>query len=255
MLLPETVSPPLPTNTPVDNDNHGRKSRRPRLIIAIVSIGLVLLLIVVAVFAALSWQAVPIVHTPTATPSLHTATPTATPIAGPRMMQLALDAGAITSLFVSQLGLQQSAITNLQVTPAAHNGLVLSLDLAINASGIHRVMPIELDTTLGIDQHQNIQLTVQQLKRDGLNAGTAAAARMQQALNQLLITSFMPSLQGELKGVKLISIATSTVIGCAHGTEMLVLLIQAPPIQGIAAQPTPVPFCFKGAINLSKLLP
>ena len=34
-----------------------------------------------------------------------------------------------------------------------------------------------------------------------------------------------------------------------------VLLIQAPPIEGIAAQPTPVPFCFKGPVDLKKLLP
>jgi hypothetical protein len=36
---------------------------------------------------------------------------------------------------------------------------------------------------------------------------------------------------------------------------MLVLLIQAPPIQGIAAQPTPTAFCFKGPIDVNKLLP
>ena len=40
-----------------------------------------------------------------------------------------------------------------------------------------------------------------------------------------------------------------------NGTEMLVLVIQAPPIQGIAAQPTPTAFCFKGPIDLNKLLP
>jgi len=36
---------------------------------------------------------------------------------------------------------------------------------------------------------------------------------------------------------------------------MLVLLVQAPPIEGIAAQPKPVPFCFKGPVDLNKLLP
>jgi hypothetical protein len=36
---------------------------------------------------------------------------------------------------------------------------------------------------------------------------------------------------------------------------MLVLLVQAPPIQGIAAQLTPIPFCFNGPIDLNKLLP
>ena len=50
-------------------------------------------------------------------------------------------------------------------------------------------------------------------------------------------------------------LACDTFEGCARATEMLVLLIQAPPIQGIAAQPTPVPFCFKGPIDLKKLLP
>jgi EmrB/QacA subfamily drug resistance transporter len=254
LVLSESLPPLPPLRDPGNGGgNHGRKRKR-RLIIAIASILLVLLLIIAAVFAAFSWQS-PVAGKPAATPAVPISTPTSTPVAGPRMIQLALDAGAITSLFASQLGLHQGAISNLKATPVAKNGLVLSLDLNINASGIHRVMPIELDTTLGIDQHQNIQLTVQELKRDGLNTGSYAAAQMQQALNQLLISALMPSLRGELKGVKLISVSTSTNIGCARGTQMLVLLIQAPPIQGIAAQPTPVPFCFKGPIDLSKLLP
>ena len=33
------------------------------------------------------------------------------------------------------------------------------------------------------------------------------------------------------------------------------LLVQAPPIQGIAAQPTPTALCFKGPIDPSKLFP
>jgi MFS family permease len=252
--LPESFTP-LPPMPDLGNNrsNHGRWPKR-RLIIAVASILLVLLLIIAAVVAVFTWPS-SVTGIPSTTPEVRTSTPTATPVAGPRMMQLALDAGAITSLFVSQLGLRQSAISDLKVTPVAKNGLVLSLDLTINASGIHRVMPIELDTTLGIDQHQNIKLTVRQLKRDGLNAGSYAAARMQQALNQLLITSLMPSLHGELKGIKIVSISTSSAVGCAHGVEMLVLLIQAPPIQGIAAQPTAVPFCFKGPINLNNLLP
>jgi hypothetical protein len=36
---------------------------------------------------------------------------------------------------------------------------------------------------------------------------------------------------------------------------MLVLLIKAPPIEGIAAQPTPTALCFKGPIDISKLFP
>ena len=78
---------------------------------------------------------------------------------------------------------------------------------------------------------------------------------MGQAVNQMLLSSLMPALRGQLQSAKLISVHTSTSIGCARGTEVLVLLVEAPPIQGIAAQPTPVPFCFKGSIDINKLLP
>ena len=36
---------------------------------------------------------------------------------------------------------------------------------------------------------------------------------------------------------------------------MLVLLIQAPPISGIAAQPTPSALCFTKPVDLNKMLP
>ena len=180
---------------------------------------------------------------------------TATPIAGPRMIQLALDQAALTSMFVTQLGLQTGALTDMKVIPMPNDGVIISLNLHINASGIQRVMPVEMDSTVGIDKHQNIQLHVLRLKRDGIDVGTGAAASMEKALNELMISSVMPALHGQFKGVKLISVHTSTSIGCARATEMFVLLIQAPPIEGIAAQPTPVPFCFKGPVDLKKLLP
>jgi MFS family permease len=257
---PEGTPPTPPTDENGDGGGGGRNpKRRRRFIIAIISAILVLLLIGVGVLAAFTWQSpddtsgtAPATG-PGGLPS--TASATATPIAGPRMIQLALDSGALTSLFVSQLGIQQGALSGLSVVPAPNDGLVLSLNLHIDANGLHRVMPIELDSTLGIDKQQNIQLRVLHLKRDGLDAGPAAAASMQSALNQLLLSSLMPALRGQLKGVKLISVHTSTSIGCSNGTEMLVLLIQAPPIQGIAAQPTPTAFCFKGPIDLNKLLP
>ena len=252
------LPPTPPPDEPGENGGNGGRPphKRRRMVIAIVSILLVLLLIIGGVFAAFMWQ------TPDTTGSTTfggltgaNGTPTATPIAGPRMIQLALDQGALTSLFVSQLGLQQGALSDLKVVPTPNDGLILSLNLHIDANGIHRVMPIEMDSTIGIDKQQNIQLHVLHLKRDGLDAGAAAASSMGQAVNQMIISALMPALRGELKGVKLISVHTSTSIGCAAHTEMLVLLIQAPPIQGIAAQPTPVPFCFKGTIDINKLLP
>ncbi len=245
--------PPLPPDAGWHGGNGGKpKPRRRRLLIALACLLLLLLLIGAGVFVAFTWQSPTAASngTPGGAPA---ATPTV--VSGPRLIDLALDQGALTSLFVSQLGLQQGAITNMKVTPVAHNGIVLTLNLNIDAAGIHRVMPVELDTTISLDHHQNIQLAVHHLKRDGIDAGPAAAASMQQALNHLLISQLMPSLHGQLKGVQLLSVTTSNAAGCGSNTEMLVLLVKAPPIQGIAAQPTPTPFCLKGPITINKLLP
>ncbi|MEO8973410.1 MAG: MFS transporter [Ktedonobacteraceae bacterium] len=252
----EPPVPPIPVSS--GNEGNGRNPRkRRRLIVAIACLLLVLLLIIGGVFAAFMWQSNSTngtASTATATTS-PTHTPTATPIAGPRMIQLALDSGALTSLFVSQLNLQQGTLSNLHVAPTPQNGIVLNLNLNINSNGIQRVMPVEIDGILGIDKQQNIQLNVTHLKRDGLDAGAVAAGNMQVAMNQLMVGSVMPALRTELKNVKLISARTSSTISCGMHTEMLVLLIQAPPIQGIAAQPVPISLCFKGPIDLNKLLP
>src|SRR5437763_1603799 len=194
-LPTELAQPPLPpTNDNEGNDGNGGRNpkKRRRLIIAAASILLVLLLVGVGVFAAFTWQ----------TPGTGTTNPnapagakaTATPISGPRLFQLALDQGALTSLFVKQLGLQQGALTDLKVVPTPHDGLILSLNLHIDANSIHRVMPIEMDGTIGLDKHQNIQVNVLQLKRDGIDAGPVAAASMGQAVNQMLLSAVMPSL-------------------------------------------------------------
>ena len=180
---------------------------------------------------------------------------TATPIAGPRMIQLGLDAGALTSVFASQLNLKGGALTDLAVTPTPGDGLVLNLNLHIDANGLHRVMPLELDGTLGVDTQHNLSLNISHLKRDGIDSGPNAAAQMQGAINQLLVSAVMPALRGQLKSAQLVSAHTSSTIACGKGTELLVLLIKAPPIQGVAAQSTPISFCFKGPIDLNKLFP
>jgi hypothetical protein len=170
------------------------------------------------------------------------------------MIELAMNDVALTSIFVSQLGLADGTLSNIHTTPVAGDGLVITLDLTINASGLHRVMPVELDTTLGLDTHQNLALTVQHVKRDGLDAGPTVAATMQSSLNQLVLKTVMPALHGQLQGAKLVSVHTSSTVACGNGAEMFVLLIQAPPIQGIAAQPTPSALCFSKPVDLSKLL-
>src|SRR5439155_13260986 len=162
-----------------------------------------------------------------------------TPISGPRMIELALDQTALSTLFTSQLGLNQGTITNMQVIPVPGDGVVLTLTLHINASGIHRVMPIELDSIIGVNQQQNITLHVLHLKRDGLDAGPTAAARMEQALNQLLLSSLMPSLHNQLKNEQIISVHTSTSIVSISGTEIHVLFIKSIHIEGVTSQPNP----------------
>src|SRR5579885_2776636 len=249
--------PPLP---PTSNGGSGRgrnaKNRRRRLVV-LISLAAILLLTGAGVFAALAWQT-PTTGSPTSSsgaPNATGATDTPAVLSGPRYFQIALDQGALTSIFASELGSQQSTLTDLKVVPLPHDGIVLSLNLHIDASGIHRVMPIELDGTVGVDAHQNIQLHILHLKRDGRDAGPAAAANMQTAINQLLVSSLMPTLRGQLKGVQIISAHTSTTIVCGQNTGMFVLLIKAPPVQGLPAQPTPVSFCFKGTVDPSKLFP
>jgi hypothetical protein len=139
---------------------------------------------------------------------------------------LAVNQDTLTSLLASQLGAQQNTLTGLEITPKPDNEVIMNMNLNISASGIHRVMPIELDCTVGLDQQQNIQMHVLALKRDGQDAGSAAATHMQTALNQLLISLLMPNLHSQLKGMKLVSIQTSQSLCCGVKTEMLVLVVQ-----------------------------
>jgi hypothetical protein len=260
-LETQAGQPPVPPGDDQGNSGgkKGRNPKRRRLIFAIVGGSLVALLVGGGVFASFLFEddssdtSTPVAANGAATQQGTDATPT--PVAGPRRFQLALDKGALTSLFVSQLHLQQGALTDLQVTPVSNDGLILSLNVHINANGINRVLPVELDGQIGLDQQQNLQLAVTHLKRDGQDAGPTAAANMQRAINRLMSDTLMPALRGQLKNVKLLSVHTSNTIACGKGIEMLVLQIEAPPIQGIAAQPTPVPFCFTGSLDLNKLQP
>jgi hypothetical protein len=173
---------------------------------------------------------------------------------GSRMFQLALDKGALTSILAGQLG-TQDALSDLSATPGPNDGLTLTLNLHIDVGGIQRVMPVEIDGKVGLDNQQNLQIMVQQLKRDGKVADGKTAASMQNALNQMLAGTVMSTLHSQFKGTKLISVHTSTTIACAQQTEMIVLQVESPAVDGVAAQPTPVPFCFKGPIDLKQLLP
>ena len=250
-VLADPFDGPIPPIDDSDTSGSGHRSRR-RLVFALIGIALAMLLVGGGLTALLLWPSSPASPNPSNASSGPGAT--STPVAGPRMIELAMNNVALTSLFVSQLGLKDGTLSNIQASPAPNDSLIITLDLNINTGGIQRVLPVELDTTLGLDANQNIHLTVTHLKRDGLDAGPASAANMQGALNQLVQATIMPALHSQLQKAKLVSIHTSSTLACGQGAEMLVLLIQAPPIQGIAAQPTPTALCFTKPIDLNKLL-
>lgn len=247
-VLPNMVSQPTRPLAPYN----GKRNPRRRLIFALVSIALVMLLVAGGLTAFIFW---PASASNSANATGAGANPTATPIAGARMIELALNDVALTSIFAAQLGTSDGTLSNIQANPMPNDGLDLKLNLNINSNGIQRVLPVEVDTTLGLDSQQNLQLKVLRVKRDGIDAGPTVAASMQDALNKLVLTALMPSLRSQLQKAKLVSVHTSSTVVCGGKAEMLVLLIQAPPIQGIAAQPTPSAFCFTKAVDLNKLLP
>ncbi|HLZ60336.1 MAG TPA: hypothetical protein VKR06_25600, partial [Ktedonosporobacter sp.] len=221
----------------------GGGSRR-RLFIAI-AIACLLLLLVGAVFSASFWsQADTFFESPADPASGDTSI-----ISGPRLIDLALDKHILTSVFVARLNVSSDVLSDLTVTPAPDDGLILTMNVHLHVGGVQRVMPVELDSIIRVDAQQNLQLTVLHFKRDGLDAGPAAASQMQAAMNQMLITAVMPALHSNLKGVKLISAHTSASVVCGRGIEMLVLRIQSPPIKGIASQSAPMPFCLNGPLN------
>lgn len=241
----------IPAASPVPAQNNGGRKSRRRVIFGIA--GGVLALLIIGTAAGLFW--LPTFNTHPTNAGAASNQPTATPVAGVRMFALALNNVALTSVFTSQLGTQGSALSNIQATPQPNDNVILTLDLTISASGFHRILPVEIDATIGVNAQQNITLNVQHLKRDGLDANQTATASMQDALNHLLLATVMPALHNQLKGAKLVSVHTSSTVACSNGTEMLVLLLSAPPAQGIAAQPTPTTLCFTQPVDLNKLFP
>ncbi len=259
-LVEQEISVPTSPAIPSENDARQHSSSHwwhspKRRLLTLACIGLIALLISGGILAAFMFEgnSSPASSNITNDNSV-TDSGTATPVAGPRMIQLALDKGALTSIFTQQLNIQQGTLTDLSVVPLPNDGLQLSLNLRIDLNTYHRILPIELDGVIGLNQ-QNLQMRILHVKRNGLDAGPTVAANMQTAINQMLTDAIMPALHSQLKGVKFISAYTSTSVSCNKGAEMLVLQIEAPPIQGIAAQFTPIPFCFSGQINLTKLVP
>lgn len=226
ILAVETVP-----NTPLMHRQNDKPSRR-RLLWGIAGTALALLLIGAGII------------------SLFNAHRSSTPAT--RQLELALNNVALASIFTSQLSGQGSALNNIQTRLLPHDGIVLTLDLTINAGGLHRVLPVEIDTTFTLDAHQNLALTVQHLKRDGLDADSTATTTMQDALNHLLLATVMPAIHNQLKGARLVSVHTSSTVGCGNHAEVLVFLIAFPPTKGLA-QSTLTNLCFTQPVDLKQL--
>lgn len=230
------------------NASFPQPASRRRLFTALVLSALLLLLAGSGVFAAF------FSGTSSGTASTNSGANAAS-ASGSHLIQLAFTKDALTSIFTQQLNLQQGTFSDLNVAPEPRDGLTMSLNLNITIGGLHRVMPIEIDGALGVDQQRNLHITVQHVKRDGNDAGPEAAKNMQTAINGMLSSTLMPTLNKELQGVKIVSAHTSTSISCGRGVEMAVLEIETPPIQGLGTQPTSLPFCFSGPVDLHTLSP
>ena len=164
---------------------------------------------------------------PPYTPMTFPGSLTPTPVkAGPRLIQVALSQQVLSSLVSSKLGPRQNMLTDFQVIPMENNEMTLKFNLQIAVDGFTRVLPIEIDSIIGLDGQQNLQLHILHLKRDGLDAGpTAATQLIQTDLNQLLVSLLMSQIHTMLKDMKLIGVQTSATLCCVH-SEMLVLLLQ-----------------------------
>jgi hypothetical protein len=247
------VAPAFAPYSPVNQLPFPRPQRpqpRRRLVLTLICIGVAMLLLGTGLLAFIFWPA----SSNTST-IVSATTPTATPITGPRMIDLALNNTALTSIFVSELGTSDGTLSDMQANPLPNNALSLKFNLNINASGLQRTLPVEIDAAISVDAQHNLQLKVTRVTRDGIDAGPGVAASMQTALNQMLQTTVMPALHAQLQKAELVGVQTSSTVSCGGGQEMLILLLQAPPLQGGTTQTTPTTLCFTKAVNLNNLVP
>lgn len=238
----EATQPAAPSPTPPS----GRK-RRLLLLLSALLLPLLLLSVVAAIFF---WPTLPGNGQTTSAGG----PPTTSSASGPRMIEVELNSLTLTSLFRSQLNMQGNTLSDLQMTPQANNRLVISFDLNLALGSAHRSLPVELDTTVSVDKQQHLRLTLTQVKRDGIVAGPTETAAMQKAVDQMVTSVVTPTLDNMLKSARLISVSTSSTPGCGGGAEMLTLLIKTPPVNGIAAQPTPIALCITQPSDLNKIL-
>lgn len=193
-----------------------RKGKRPgrkrRIILSIVS-GVLAIVILGGIFAAT------LVHNLLNSNSL---------LAAPPTIQVSMDAQALHNLIAQGLSTSQDSISDVNIVPLANDGLKISLSMAISGSGINRMLPLEIDATLGgnMQPHKDI-LTIQHFIRDGVDAGPQAAASMQATINQLLEKVLpLPGTNNSVLALASLSntsgsIKQSNARVCGHGSILL----------------------------------
>lgn len=152
-------------------------------------------------------------------------------IAAPPTIQVSISTQALNNLIAENLATSQNSVSGLSIVPLPANGLQIRFNLNINSGGIHRVLPLEIDATLGGSTQQKDFLTIQHFKRDGVDESPQAVTRMQTTLNQLL-----------QKALPLLSNTNTVSIGQ--------LLALAPPIKQSQS-----PICGRGSMLFQVKIP
>src|SRR5581483_1987105 len=114
-VLADPFASPIPSPHDSGKRGSGGSRSRRRLVFALIGIALAMLLVGGGLTALLLWPsspAAPNASSPGSGPGA-----TGTPVAGPRMIELALNNVALTSLFVTQLGLKDGTLSNIQASP------------------------------------------------------------------------------------------------------------------------------------------
>ena len=141
-------------------------------------------------------------------------------LAIPPTIQMSIDEQALNALSAKNIA-HNPTLSGLNIIPMPDNALQIRLNMNINSNGIHSVLPVEIDSSLGGNSQQKNIVTIQHVMLRGVDAGPDAAARVQATVDHLIkpganhIAS--PVTPNDLVG----SIQQSNSRVCGHGSMLL----------------------------------
>lgn len=141
-------------------------------------------------------------------------------LAIPPTIQMSIDESALNALSAKNTA-HNPTLSGLNIVPMPGNFLQVRLNMNINSNGIHSVLPVEIDSSLGGNSQQKNIVTVQHVMLRGVDAGPDVAARVQATVDHLIkpganhIAS--PVTATDLVG----SIQQSNTRVCGHGSMLL----------------------------------